>query len=249
MSRLMNDAFISHATEDKETLVRAVAHGLRDRGLNIWYDEFSLRAGDSLRAKIDEGLSSCRFGIVVLSKAFFEKRWPQNELNGLFSVEIAGNATIIPVWFGVTYEDVTSYSPILADRIAIVAQDKPDDVADQIYERIVRDVADPSQRYPNIHENEEVHIHGYLVPDYEHRISKVEHRFFRNCRICGPAVLVCSNTTFSNIRYDPEWYFAMQPNRQYHGFVQINDCYFETCTFEEIGFAMREEQLPPETPR
>jgi len=61
------DAFISHATEDKEKLVKPLAMALRKRGFRIWYDQFEMRVGDSLRQSIDRGLASSRFGIVVLS--------------------------------------------------------------------------------------------------------------------------------------------------------------------------------------
>jgi hypothetical protein len=89
------DAFICHATEDKEDFVDPFAHQLRGSGLSVWYDAFSLKVGDSLRRKIDEGLAKSRYGIVVLSKHFFSKEWPQNELDGLMSREIAG-AKVIP---------------------------------------------------------------------------------------------------------------------------------------------------------
>ena len=39
----------------------------------VWYDEFTLKLGDSIRRSLDKGLKQSRFGIVVLSKAFFEK--------------------------------------------------------------------------------------------------------------------------------------------------------------------------------
>jgi len=77
------DAFISHAWEDKESFVRPLAHALTALGAAVWYDEFSLRLGDSLSASIDKGLAGSRYGIVVLSKAFIAKRWPQRELQGL----------------------------------------------------------------------------------------------------------------------------------------------------------------------
>ena len=67
------DVFISHATEDKDSVVRPLAHALRDGGLSVWYDEFELRIGDSLRRKIDTGLAKSRFGVVVLSRSFFGK--------------------------------------------------------------------------------------------------------------------------------------------------------------------------------
>jgi hypothetical protein len=86
------DAFISHAWEDKESFVRPLAHALTALGAAVWYDEFSLKLGDSLSASIDRGLASSRYGIVVLSKAFIAKRWPQRELQGLVAREMEGGA-------------------------------------------------------------------------------------------------------------------------------------------------------------
>ena len=51
------DLLISHATEDKAALVRPLAHALQHRGVEVWYDEFELRVGDSLRRKIDAGIA------------------------------------------------------------------------------------------------------------------------------------------------------------------------------------------------
>lgn len=114
-----HDVFICHASEDKDLVVRPLAEELRQRGLRVWYDEFELRIGDSLRRKIDLGLAQCRFGIVVLSPAFFEKEWPQRELDGLVSRETAqGSQMILPIWHNVSREDVLTYSPPLADKLA-----------------------------------------------------------------------------------------------------------------------------------
>jgi hypothetical protein len=115
------DAFISHATEDKEKLVKPLAMALRKRGFRIWYDQFEMRVGDSLRQSIDRGLASSRFGIVVLSKAFFAKNWPQYELNGLLAKEIDGARVILPIWHNVTRAQVLKYSPTLADKVALVS--------------------------------------------------------------------------------------------------------------------------------
>jgi hypothetical protein len=81
------DVFISHASEDKETFVRPLAEALVARNLRPWYDEFTLRPGDSLRRSIDHGLLISQTGVVVLSPAFFRKRWPNYELDGLVQLE------------------------------------------------------------------------------------------------------------------------------------------------------------------
>jgi hypothetical protein len=114
------DAFISHASEDKDELVRALAEQLRLERVEVWYDEFSLRVGDSLRRSIDKGLAQSRYGIVILSPAFFEKQWGEWELDGLVARQNSGDrALILPIWHGVTRDEVMEYSPSLAGRLAI----------------------------------------------------------------------------------------------------------------------------------
>jgi hypothetical protein len=113
------DVFISHASEDKAEFVGPLAEALRSRGVKVWYDEFSLTLGDSLRQMIDHGLANSRYGVVVLSKNFFAKHWPTAELNGLATKEVDGTKVILPVWHKVTFEEVRSFSPILADKLAV----------------------------------------------------------------------------------------------------------------------------------
>jgi hypothetical protein len=108
---MLFDVFISHASEDKDDLVRPLAAALQQNRVEVWYDEFSLRAGDSLRRSIDIGLSKCRYGVVILSKNFFRKNWPQWELDGLVQRQNSeGRQLILPVWHGVTRADVLEYS-------------------------------------------------------------------------------------------------------------------------------------------
>ncbi len=113
------DAFISHATEDKQEVVRPLATRLRNLGFDVWYDEFELTVGDSLRRSIDRGLAASRFGIVVLSPSFFAKNWTQYELDGLVAKEISSGKVILPLWHRVTKDDVLGYSPSLADKVAL----------------------------------------------------------------------------------------------------------------------------------
>jgi hypothetical protein len=131
------DLFVSHATEDKEGIVRALVTGLQDHGVKVWYDEFELRIGDSLRRKIDTGLSRSRFGLVVLSHAFFAKNWPQYELDGLVAMEMAGRQRILPVWHEVTKDEVLGYSPSLADKVALsTATYTVDEIAEEIADAV-----------------------------------------------------------------------------------------------------------------
>ena len=79
------DVFISHASEDKKDIAVPLYNELSARGVRVWFDEATLQPGDSLTAKINDGLSNSRFGIVILSKMFFEKNWPPKELAAMLN--------------------------------------------------------------------------------------------------------------------------------------------------------------------
>jgi len=126
------DVFICHASEDKDEVARPLAEALEKKGLRVWYDEYSLKLGDSLRRSIDRGLSKSKYGIVILSPNFFKKEWPQKELDGLAAREVGGKTVILPIWHNLTKEEVAKYSPMLADRVAGKTRDGVNHIVDQI---------------------------------------------------------------------------------------------------------------------
>lgn len=137
----MWDVFICHAWEDKETIARPLAIALQKVGLKVWYDEFTLKIGDSLRRSIDYGLSKSKYGVVILSPSFFSKEWPQRELDGLVAREISSGKIILPVWHNVTRNDIEHFSPILADRLGVSTASGLNTVLKEIL-RVVRPEAD-----------------------------------------------------------------------------------------------------------
>jgi hypothetical protein len=112
------DVFISYASEDRDEVVRPLAHALKAGGLAVWYDEFELKIGDSLRRKIDLGLARSRFGVVVLSRSFFDKGWTNYELDGLVTRSIDGSQVLLPIWHDITKQQLIDYSPSIADKVA-----------------------------------------------------------------------------------------------------------------------------------
>lgn len=112
------DVFISHASDDKDTIVHGLATALGAAGLRVWYDDFELRIGDSLRRKIDHGIANSRFGVVVLSHAFFSKGWTNYELDGIVTKAGTGEQVLLPIWHNVSRDEVIAYSPSLADKLA-----------------------------------------------------------------------------------------------------------------------------------
>lgn len=137
------DVFISHASEDKDSFVRPLAAELTRLGLIVWYDELTLRLGDSLRQKIDEGLSSSRYGVVILSSSFFSKQWPRAELDALYAREMEGQKVILPIWHHITKEEVIKHSPLLAAKLAMPTDQGVAAVAREIFSTVRPDAAPP----------------------------------------------------------------------------------------------------------
>jgi hypothetical protein len=131
------DVFISHASEDKDAIVRSLATALTGRGLKVWYDEFTLRIGDSLRQKIDRGLATSRVGLVVLSPDFIAKGWTNYELDGIVTRTVSGEQILLPIWHNITKQQVVDFSPSLADKLArSTATHTVDEIAQEIAELI-----------------------------------------------------------------------------------------------------------------
>jgi len=112
------DVFISYSSGDRDDVVQPLAIALRQRGLTVWYDEFEMRLGDSIRRRIDHGIVKSRFGVVILSPGFFTRGWTNYELDGLVRRSVSGEQVILPVWHNVGQADVERYSPWLADKVA-----------------------------------------------------------------------------------------------------------------------------------
>jgi len=131
------DLFISHAWEDKQSFVRPLAEALNRLGVSVWYDEFSLRPGDSLSRSIDQGLSNSKYALVIISPHFIGKGWAEYELRGLINRDIREGRVILPVWHGVTAQEVARFSPPLADKFAFNTCELS---AEELAIRIVREI-------------------------------------------------------------------------------------------------------------
>jgi hypothetical protein len=72
------DVFLSHSSKDK-AVVGDVAERLRKNGLRVWFDEWVLKPGDSIPAKIEEGLEHSRVLVLCMSANAFGSDWAQLE--------------------------------------------------------------------------------------------------------------------------------------------------------------------------
>jgi hypothetical protein len=132
-------AFISHDSRDKDSVARLIALGLMRSACPVWYDEFSLKVGDRLRESIEKGLKECHRCILIVSKSFLENEgWTKAEFDSIFTREILERRDVIlPVWCGVTAQDVYQYSPVLANRFALNWAEGEDQVVAKLHSAIV----------------------------------------------------------------------------------------------------------------
>jgi len=128
-------AFISHDSRDKDDLARPLAEKLSSMLCPVWYDEYSMGVGDSLRESIDNGIRDAKKCIVVLSHNFFSNPgWTKAEFNAAMGKHVAsGGAVILPIWHGVSREEVFEYSPMLADIVGLPSTPDIDEMARRLF--------------------------------------------------------------------------------------------------------------------
>jgi hypothetical protein len=132
-------AFISHDSRDKDEIARPLAVKLQSMLCPVWFDEFTLKIGDSLRASIDKGLRDCPKCIVILSPNFCDGQgWTASEFNGAFARHVADEGgVILPVWHHMTKQQVVAYSPMIADLFALNSDLGVEELARQILRALI----------------------------------------------------------------------------------------------------------------
>ena len=127
------DVFICYASDSKLAMAEPLAEKLRDFELSVWFDDFCVTPGDSIHEKINEGLSNCETGIVIISEEFLQREWPEKELSGLLN----SGKIIIPIWFNVDEDYVKSKMPLISGIRAVRGTD-PDKVSEELYRSLGR---------------------------------------------------------------------------------------------------------------
>lgn len=110
------DVFISHASKDKLAAVNDIKNEIHALGVNVWYDADRIEWGDSLSAVIDNGLQRCEFGIIVISRSYFNSKWCNRELKTLVDRNFDnGRKVILPLLLNVTISEAIKKYPFLED--------------------------------------------------------------------------------------------------------------------------------------
>jgi hypothetical protein len=84
--------YLAHASEDHDTLARPLAESLMANGIEVWFDEWEIHAGNSLRRKMEEGLANCTHFVVLLTPSSLHKPWVETEIDAGFIRAVGGES-------------------------------------------------------------------------------------------------------------------------------------------------------------
>ena len=91
--------FLSYASENKE-LAGQVANALMKNAIATWWDDWEVRAGDSIRQKVDDGIKGCTHFLVLLTPQSINKTWVNTEMDAAFFSKLEGKCRFIPARYG-----------------------------------------------------------------------------------------------------------------------------------------------------
>lgn len=106
--------YLAHATEDKH-LARPIAEGLIARGIDVWYDQWEIALGDSVRRKMEEGLGGCTHFVALLTHTSLKKRWVNEELDAGVLAAVEGTAKFVGLRHELPFEELP---PLLKNRLS-----------------------------------------------------------------------------------------------------------------------------------
>lgn len=136
----MTRVFLSHASEDKPFVDALYSH-LSVQNIDCWFDKHEIFLGDNIPEKINEGLATSDFGILILSKNYLResKYWTWEELFALINKESTGETRILlPIRLGLDHAALTKRVPLIAARLSVDFVDRPREAAEEILRAIGR---------------------------------------------------------------------------------------------------------------
>lgn len=114
--------YLAHASGDKPR-IRPLAEYLMANGIEVWFDEWEIEPGDSLREKMEEGLSAMTHFVVALTETSITKPWVAKEIDVGLVRQVGGQSRFVPLLIDL---HPTKLSPFLQSMLYL-----PIDPADE----------------------------------------------------------------------------------------------------------------------
>ncbi|MEM7656302.1 MAG: TIR domain-containing protein [Bacteroidota bacterium] len=126
------DLFVSHALEDQISLTQPLVEALRAKGIRLWYSSENLQIGDTLSSEVNQAIRQSRYCLAIISPAFLDSWWMQQELDAFVALETDHRKRILPIWHQLTYEDVKDHLPLHAGRFALSSERSLEELVNEI---------------------------------------------------------------------------------------------------------------------
>jgi len=111
--------FLSHNKADKE-VARSIGAHMVLAGIDVWFDEWEIQAGDSIPGKLNDGLAAFDAFVLLWSEDANRSNWVRQELHTAIMRSVKdGTAKIVPCLL-----DKTALPPLIADRKGIDFHDQ-----------------------------------------------------------------------------------------------------------------------------
>lgn len=130
--------FLSYTSEDNE-LAQRIAESLQANGIYTWWDKWCISTGDSLRQKIDEGLSDCTHFLVLLTPQSIGKPWVNQEMDAGLVLKLKNACQFLPVRYGLPASELP---PLLSGMHA------PEITADEDITQLINDIHGVNRKPP-----------------------------------------------------------------------------------------------------
>lgn len=143
--------YLAHATED-EDVAKPLVEGLVARGIPVWYDNWEIGYGDSLRRKMEQGLGDCTHFVVLLTETSIKKPWVNEEIDAGLMSAVEGSAKFMGLRYGLP---LSAVSPFLRTRLTpefLPGEEGLEALAAEIYGVSKRPPVGEKPRYVHTHE-------------------------------------------------------------------------------------------------
>lgn len=225
--------FVSYASGDDRPFVKNLTDTLIRYGMDVWWDEYEITIGDSIRSKINDGLRECGYGVVVLSHQFFARDWPQRELAALATILETGK--VLPVFRGITPSEIAIYDPLLAD-VRGEPSTKGVHALASIISNKIRGPVTLDDQGRSVYRHQQVRLLD--IPMNAH--VQLENIHFDDCLLQGPVVLVSTRdveVTGCHIT-NPAMFWQIPEGTPLIGGVGLVNVSMTGCRFKDVGITV-----------
>src|SRR4051794_38808217 len=100
--------YFAHASENRD-VAKLLAHRMMKDGIDVWFDQWEIRTGDSLRRKMERGLSGCTHFLVLLTPEAIGKPWVETEIDAGFVMNVEGQSRFMALRSGVEINQLSAF--------------------------------------------------------------------------------------------------------------------------------------------